>query len=62
MARILLILGAFLILEGIPYFAFPVKARQWAAAMQEVPVRTLRAVGLISMGLGLVLLYAVTYF
>ena len=48
-----------LVLEGIPYVAFPVRVKEWAAMMQEVPERTLRIIGLVSMIAGLFVLFAV---
>ncbi len=58
MGYILAILGALLVLEGIPYFAFPAKAKRWATQVQEVPDRVLRIIGAASMITGLLLLYA----
>lgn len=48
-----------MILEGIPYFAFPGKVKQWALMLQEIPAGTLRIIGLISMAAGLMLLFTV---
>lgn len=62
MAYILGILGALLIIEGIPYFAFPGKAKEWALLMQEVPRKTLRIIGALSMAGGLILLYVMRFF
>lgn len=59
MAFILSVLGVVLIIEGLPYFAFPVKVRDWARLMDEIPPSKLRVLGLVSMGTGLVLLYIV---
>ncbi len=59
MAFILSVLGVVLILEGIPYFAFPGKVKQWALMLQEVPTGTLRIIGLISMAAGLIFLFMV---
>ncbi len=60
MALILTILGALLVLEGIPYVAFPVRVKEWAAMMQDVPEKTLRVIGLISMAAGLFVLFMVS--
>lgn len=62
MSRILTILGALLILEGIPYFAFPKKARDWASAVQEIPDGTLRLIGIASMAMGLLFLFLNRFF
>ena len=59
MTFMLSVLGAVLIIEGLPYFAFPVKLKSWGRMMEEVPPRRLRLLGLISMAAGLVLLYLV---
>ena len=55
-------LGVVLIMEGIPYFAFPRKVKQWALLLQEIPEATLRIIGLISMAAGLLLLFMVGSF
>ncbi len=62
LSQILIILGAFFILEGIPYFAFPKKAKEWASSVQDIPDKTLRIIGIISMATGLAFLYANRYF
>ena len=46
-----------LIVEGLPYFAFPHKMKKWVATMQEIPNAYLRVMGFVAMGLGLVLTY-----
>ncbi len=51
-----------LIIEGIPYFGFPNKVKEWALAIQEVPDRSLRLLGLIIMAAGLIILYFVSIF
>ncbi len=61
MTFILTVLGVVLMIEGIPYFAFPARARQWALLMQELPDSTLRTMGFISMAMGLFLLFAAKY-
>lgn len=59
---ILTILGVLLVIEGLPYFAFPAKTKQWALQIQEIPERNLRVLGLVSMAAGLLLLYVVSFF
>jgi hypothetical protein len=49
--------GLYLILEGIPYFAFPGRIRLILAQIQEIPDSTLRLFGFVSMIAGLVLVY-----
>lgn len=61
MGLLLTILGALLILEGLPYFAFPRKAKEWALMLQEVPDRGLRLMGIFAMAVGLIILYLVRY-
>jgi len=61
MGFVLSLLGALLVLEGLPYFAFPGKTKEWALLLQEVPERSLRLMGLASMAAGLVLLYLMRY-
>ena len=56
MVFVLTILGVILILEGLPYFAFPTKVKEWALMMQDLSGRSLRVMGLVSMVTGLVLL------
>lgn len=50
-------MGLVLIVEGLPYFAFPDKMKKWIAVMQELPNSHLRVMGLVAMGLGLLLTY-----
>lgn len=57
MKFLLSLLGVLLIVEGIPYFAFPGKAKDWARTLQDIPSRSLRIMGIISMVFGLVLLF-----
>ncbi len=56
---ILIVLGALLVVEGIPYFAFPKKVKEWALLLQEIPDKNLRGIGLITMASGLLILYLV---
>ncbi len=58
---ILSILGALLVLEGIPYFGFPRAVKQWALLLQDMPERTLRLMGLAITAIGLVMLFALRY-
>ncbi len=56
---ILSILGALLVLEGIPYFGFPRAVKRWALVLQDMPDRTLRILGFVIMVVGIILLFAV---
>jgi uncharacterized protein YjeT (DUF2065 family) len=62
MGFLLSVIGVVLILEGLPYFAFPKKVKGWALLLQEIPERSMRVMGLISMAAGLLLLYMVRSF
>ena len=53
----LCVLGMVMIVEGIPYFAFPDKMKIWVRKVLEMPDLQLRRTGLILMGLGLFLIY-----
>jgi uncharacterized protein YjeT (DUF2065 family) len=53
----LCVVGMVMIVEGIPYFAFPDKMKRWVQKVLEMPDLQLRRTGLILMGLGLFLVY-----
>ena len=53
----LCVLGMVMIVEGIPYFAFPDKMKVWVRKVIEMPDLQLRRTGLILMGMGLFLVY-----
>jgi len=55
---ILSVLGALLVLEGIPYFGFPKAVKRWALVLQEIDERTLRIMGLVIMAVGIGILFA----
>ena len=57
MKLFLCLLGLVLVVEGLPYFAFPDKMKRWMATLQEVPDSQLRAIGFLAMSLGLLLAY-----
>jgi uncharacterized protein YjeT (DUF2065 family) len=46
-----------LIIEGLPYFAFPEKMKEWIEKVLEMPPATLRKIGLVLMVSGLCLVY-----
>ncbi|HHD11971.1 MAG TPA: DUF2065 domain-containing protein [Deltaproteobacteria bacterium] len=62
MAFIFSVIGVILVLEGIPYFAFPSRIKRWALTIATVPDRELRIMGLVSMISGIVVLYLVKYY
>ncbi|CAG0929451.1 hypothetical protein PLCT1_01055 [Planctomycetaceae bacterium] len=59
MGFVLAVLGCLLVIEGLPYLFFPSKVRSWSAALQEARDAPMRAVGLISVLSGLLLLLAI---
>ena len=46
-----------MIIEGVPYFAFPEKMKFWIQKIAQTPDATLRKFGIVLMALGLVLIY-----
>ncbi len=50
-------IGLVFIFEGLPYFAFPEKMKEFLRQLQDMPADTLRMVGFISMSIGLLLCY-----
>lgn len=50
-------MGMVLILEGLPYFAFPEKIKEYLMKIMDVPDRTLRLLGLASIVSGLILVF-----
>jgi uncharacterized protein YjeT (DUF2065 family) len=57
MKMLLCLLGLVLIVEGLPYFAFPERMKQWMRKVQQTPAAYLRATGGLAMGVGLLLTY-----
>lgn len=53
----LCVLGMVLVVEGLPYFAFPERMKRWVARMAEMPDEQLRKLGIAIMALGLLLVY-----
>jgi hypothetical protein len=51
------ILGVLLVIEGIPYFAFPEKMKDIMREVEKMPPATLRWVGFVSMLAGLGVCY-----
>jgi uncharacterized protein YjeT (DUF2065 family) len=54
----LCVVGMVMIIEGLPYFAFPEKMKYWVQKVLELPEATLRRFGLVLMVTGLFLVYA----
>ena len=53
----LCVLGMVMIVEGLPYFAFPEKMKSWVQKMLEMPDSTLRKFGFVLMLAGLWMIY-----
>jgi len=51
------LLGLVLVLEGLPYAAFPEPMQQWLKQMVAMPPRVLRVFGLLALGAGFCLCY-----
>lgn len=49
--------GLVLIIEGLPYFAFPEKMKQVLAKIPFLPTPLMRAFGMAAVAAGLVLVY-----
>lgn len=58
MRYFLCVLGMVMILEGLPYFAFPDKMKPWLQKLLEIPDGSLRRMGFGLMVVGLILVYA----
>ncbi len=53
----LCVIGMVMFIEGLPYAAFPDKMKEWMAQLMEQSDSTLRKLGLVLMGLGLMIVY-----
>ena len=53
----LCVLGMVMIVEGLPYFAFPEKMKLWVQKILEMPDSALRKFGLVLMITGLWMIY-----
>ena len=53
----LCVVGMVMIIEGLPYFAFPEKMKFWIQKIAETPDGSLRKFGVGLMVLGLLLVY-----
>ncbi len=57
MRYFLCVLGMVMIVEGLPYFAFPEKAKAWLQMLLDARTGTLRRIGFCLMLAGLLLVY-----
>lgn len=53
----LCVIGMVMIVEGLPYFAFPEKMKLWIQKVFLLPIETLRRFGIVMMVIGLILVY-----
>jgi uncharacterized protein YjeT (DUF2065 family) len=53
----LCVVGMVMIIEGLPYFAFPEKMKFWIQKVTGTPDSSLRQFGLVLMVLGLILVF-----
>ncbi|HPX55638.1 MAG TPA: DUF2065 domain-containing protein [Syntrophales bacterium] len=53
----LCVMGMVLILEGLPYFAFPDKIKSFLMKLTDIPDRVLRLMGLAAVISGLILVF-----
>jgi len=53
----LCVIGGIMIIEGLPYFAFPEKMKMWIQKVQEISSDTLKLTGFASILTGLILIY-----
>jgi uncharacterized protein YjeT (DUF2065 family) len=56
---LLLILGAIMVIEGIPYFLFPAKIKNFYERLKVTENNVLRAVGFLMIVIGLLIVYLV---
>ena len=53
----LCVIGMVMVVEGLPYFAFPEKMKLWVVQILEMPVGTLRKFGFVLMVFGLFVVF-----
>jgi len=54
-----LIIGAVLVLEGLPYFLFPEGTKKFYEQIKGTDSKVLRTVGLVTITIGLLIVYMV---
>lgn len=57
MKYFLCVIGMVMVIEGIPYFAFPEKMKAFLRKLPEIPDNHLRAYGMAAIVAGLCLVY-----
>ncbi|PIU50262.1 MAG: DUF2065 domain-containing protein [Desulfobacterales bacterium CG07_land_8_20_14_0_80_52_14] len=50
-------MGMVMVVEGLPYFAFPKQMKTWVKKIEIMQEKSLRNLGLILMALGVFLVY-----
>ena len=58
----ILLVGLILVVEGLPYVAFPEAMQRWLSQLVKMSPSQLRQVGLISMLIGFVILFFARHF
>ncbi len=53
----LCVLGMVMVVEGLPYFAFPEKMKGWVRQVLEMPAGALRKFGFVLMCIGVFLVF-----
>ncbi len=51
------VIGLIMVIEGLPYFAFPEKMKSWMNKILDMPEETLRKFGFVLMLTGIWLVY-----
>lgn len=51
------VIGLVMVIEGLPYFAFPEKMKSWMNKILDMPAGTLRKFGFVLMLTGIWLVY-----
>ncbi|GAB4339743.1 MAG: hypothetical protein Kow0089_12920 [Desulfobulbaceae bacterium] len=62
MKLFIILIGFILVLEGLPYAAFPEAMQRWLAQLTELPPGQVRVIGLTSMIAGFAILLAARHF
>jgi len=57
MKYFLCVIGMVMVIEGLPYFAFPQKMKSWMVKVIEMHENTLRITGLLLMAMGIFLVF-----
>ena len=62
MKLFILLIGLIMVVEGLPYVAFPEAMQRWLSQLVKMSPAQLRQVGLISMIIGFVILFFARHF